>query len=120
MIRVGPAGWSYPDSPGRVYPAATPKKFDVLAFTASYFDTIEINASFYAPQPPRSYASWVRRVAHNPQFRFTAKLWQKFTHGIGEYGRRPAGSWQLAAGRDRKSTRLNSSHIQKSRMPSSA
>jgi len=81
VIRVGPAGWSYPDSPGRVYPADVPKQFDVLAFTATYFDTIEINASFYAPQPPRNYASWVRRVAHNPQFRFTAKLWQRFTHG---------------------------------------
>jgi uncharacterized protein YecE (DUF72 family) len=87
LIRVGPAGWSYPDSPGRVYPADVPKKFDVLAFIASYFDTIEINASFYAPQPTRNYASWARRVAHNPDFKFTAKLWQKFTHGIAEYGR---------------------------------
>ncbi len=90
MIRVGPAGWSYPDSPGRVYPADVPTKFDVLAFTASYFDTIEINASFYAPQPARNYASWARRVERNPNFKFTAKLWQKFTHGIGEYGRKDA------------------------------
>ena len=30
------------------------------------------------------------------------------------------GQWSLTATRDRKSTRLNSSHIQKSRMPSSA
>ena len=80
MIRVGPAGWSYPDSPGRVYPADVPTKFDVLAFTASYFDTIEINASFYAPQPVRNYASWARRVAKNENFKFTAKLWQRFTH----------------------------------------
>ena len=29
-------------------------------------------------------------------------------------------AWQAAGGLDRKSTRLNSSHIQKSRMPSSA
>ena len=81
MIRVGPAGWSYPDSPGRIYPADMPKRFDVLAFTAGYFDTIEINATFYHPQPPRTCASWARRVAHNPRFRFTAKLWQRFTHG---------------------------------------
>jgi uncharacterized protein YecE (DUF72 family) len=80
LIRVGPAGWSYPDSPGRVYPADVPTKFDVLAFTASYFDTIEINASFYAPQPARNYASWARRVAKNANFKFTAKLWQRFTH----------------------------------------
>jgi len=81
VIRVGPAGWSYPDSPGHVYPAGLPKSFDVLAFIASYFDTIEINASFYAPQPARNYASWVKRTAGRADFRFTAKLWQKFTHG---------------------------------------
>jgi uncharacterized protein YecE (DUF72 family) len=23
---------------------------------------------------------WVRRIAHNPNFKFTAKLWQRFTH----------------------------------------
>ena len=87
MIRVGAAGWTYPDSPGHVYPADVPKQFDVLEYLAAYFDTLEINASFYAPQPPRNFASWARRVAHNENFRFTAKLWQKFTHGIGTYGR---------------------------------
>jgi uncharacterized protein YecE (DUF72 family) len=87
VIRIGPAGWSYPDSPGRVYPADTPKQFDVLAYLAGYFDTIEINASFYAPQPPRNYAAWARRVKHNPDFRFTAKLWQLFTHGVRTMGR---------------------------------
>jgi uncharacterized protein YecE (DUF72 family) len=87
VIRLGPAGWTYPDYPGHVYPAEAPKKFDVLAFLARYYDTIEINASFYAPQPPRNFASWVKRVAHNERFRFTAKLWQKFTHGVAKYGR---------------------------------
>jgi uncharacterized protein YecE (DUF72 family) len=93
LIRVGPAGWSYPDSPGRIYPADVPKQFDVLAFTASYFDTIEINASFYAPQPARNYASWARRVAHNPDFKFTAKLWQRFTHQSTVDGRQSRGEW---------------------------
>lgn len=87
MIRVGPAGWSYPDSPGRVYPAGLPRRFDVLEYLSGYFDTIEINASFYAPQPPRSYASWSRRVAGNDRFRFTVKLWQRFTHGPAPPGR---------------------------------
>jgi uncharacterized protein YecE (DUF72 family) len=89
MIRVGPAGWSYPDSPGRVYPADAKAKLDVLAYYARYFDTVEINASFYAPQAPRSYESWARRVQDNPRFQFTAKLWQGFTHGVREYGRKP-------------------------------
>jgi uncharacterized protein YecE (DUF72 family) len=86
MIRVGPAGWSYPDSPGHVYPADVPSRFDALAFLAGYFDTIEVNSTFYRPQPARTYASWARRVAANPEFRFTVKLWQLFTHGTTEAG----------------------------------
>jgi uncharacterized protein YecE (DUF72 family) len=80
LIRTGPAGWSYPDSPGHVFPADVPSKFDVLAFLAGYFDTIEVNATFYRPQPRKTYASWVRRVAPNEAFRFAVKLWQRFTH----------------------------------------
>jgi len=80
MIRVGPAGWSYPDSPGHVYPASVPSRFDALSFLARYFDTIEVNSTFYRPQPARTYASWAKRVAPNPAFRFTVKLWQLFTH----------------------------------------
>ena len=80
MIRVGPAGWSYPDSPGHVYSASVPSRFDALTFLAPYFDTIEVNSTFYRPQPARTYASWAKRVAANPDFRFTVKLWQLFTH----------------------------------------
>jgi uncharacterized protein YecE (DUF72 family) len=80
MIRVGPAGWSYPDSPGHVYPADAGSRFDALPFLAGYFDTIEVNSTFYRPQPRKTYASWARRVAHNPGFRFTVKLWRRFTH----------------------------------------
>jgi len=91
VIRVGPAGWSYPDSPGHVYPADVPKKFDALSYLAQYFDTIEINSTFYHPQGPKTCASWVKRVAHNPDFRFTAKLWQRFTHGEAGAGGRVSG-----------------------------
>ncbi|MGA2381994.1 MAG: DUF72 domain-containing protein [Gemmatimonadales bacterium] len=101
MIRVGPAGWSYPDSPGHVYSASVPSRFDALSFLAPYFDTIEINSTFYRPQPPKTYASWAKRVAANPDFRFTVKLWQLFTHGTTETRDdsrvasvpREAGSW---------------------------
>ena len=81
MIRVGPAGWSYPDSPGHVYARDVPSRFDALGFLASYYDTIEVNSTFYRPQPPKTYVSWAKRVAVNPEFRFTVKLWQLFTHG---------------------------------------
>lgn len=79
-LRVGPAGWNYKDWEGIVYPAGAGRAFDPLAFLADYFDTVEINSSFYAPPRPSDAASWARRVANNPRFRFTAKAWQRLTH----------------------------------------
>ncbi len=79
-LRVGPAGWNYKDWEGIVYPAGGSKSFDALAFLADYFDTIEINSSFYAPPRPRDAAGWARRVRNNPRFKFTAKAWQRLSH----------------------------------------
>ncbi len=80
MIRFGTAGWSYEDWQGAVYPEPPPKGFDPLAFLARYFDTIEVNSTFYRPVRPDVPPRWARRVADNPDFKFTAKLWQRFTH----------------------------------------
>ncbi len=80
MIRFGVAGWDYEDWWGRVYPAPKPRGFDPLGFLARYFDSIEINSTFYRPASARSAASWAKRVAHHEDFKFTAKLWQRFTH----------------------------------------
>ncbi len=79
-IRVGPAGWSYADWSGYVYPARRTKGFHEAAYLSEFFDTIEINTSFYQPLRPDHAALWVERVSANPAFLFTAKLWQKFTH----------------------------------------
>jgi uncharacterized protein YecE (DUF72 family) len=80
MIRFGPAGWMYDDWAGIVYPQPKPRKFDPLAYLAGYFDTIEVNSTFYRPAAPRTVESWLRRVEANPRFRFAAKLHQRFTH----------------------------------------
>jgi uncharacterized protein YecE (DUF72 family) len=79
-IRVGPAGWSYPDWEGQVYPTPKPRGFDPLSYLAQYFETIEINSTFYRIPAPKLTETWVTRVSTNPHFRFTAKLWQGFTH----------------------------------------
>jgi len=42
----------YPDWSGYVYPARRPKDFHEAAYLAEFFDTIEINTSFYQPLPP--------------------------------------------------------------------
>jgi uncharacterized protein YecE (DUF72 family) len=80
VTRIGPAGWSYKDWEGIVYPVSAGSKFDQLAFIARYFDTVEVNSSFYRIPPPAHALSWVRRVAANENFRFTAKLYRGFTH----------------------------------------
>lgn len=80
QIRVGPAGWSYPDWEGIVYPRPKPRDFPEAEYLAQFFDTIEINTTFYSPPSVQMAKGWARRVAHNPNFKFTAKLWQRFTH----------------------------------------
>ena len=78
-IRIGPAGWSYTDWEGTVYPPHG-SKFDHLAYLASFFDTIEINSPFYRIPPPTHAKSWGRRVSGNAGFRFTTKVFRGFTH----------------------------------------
>jgi len=80
ILHVGPAGWSYPDWAGYVYPARRAKGFHEATYLAEFLDTIEINTSFYQPLRPDHAAQWIDRVAANPRFVFTAKLWQRFTH----------------------------------------
>jgi Protein of unknown function DUF72 len=79
-IRVGPAGWSYPDWTGQVYPKPQPRGFDPLRYLAQYFDAVEINSTFYRIPDAKMTQRWVERVADHPDVRFTAKLWQGFTH----------------------------------------
>lgn len=83
-IRIGPAGWSYKDWNGIVYPQSPGSDFDPLAYLAKFFDTIEINSSFYRPPAEKTAKSWAARVAQNPNFLFTAKLHKLFTHARGK------------------------------------
>ena len=80
MIRVGPAGWSYSDWEGIVYPRRKPAGFHPLRYLARYVDCVEINSSFYATPRADFAAKWVRHVEDRPNFRFTAKLQNVFTH----------------------------------------
>src|SRR5262249_13327834 len=82
-VRVGPAGWAYADWEGVVYPRPRPRHFHEAEYLAHFFDTIEINTSFYQPIRAAMAKSWVNRVESNPDFRFTAKLWRRFTHERG-------------------------------------
>jgi uncharacterized protein YecE (DUF72 family) len=84
LIRIGPAGWSYKDWENVVYPKKPGKTFDPLEYLSHYFNTIEINSSFYRPPTPSTTKSWASRVAGNKEFAFTAKLYRVFTHERGK------------------------------------
>lgn len=80
-ICIGTAGWSYPKGKGTwdgvFYPPKLADK-DKLAYYAEYFNTVEINSSFYRPPNKVAAKAWAAKVPED--FRFTAKMWQKFTH----------------------------------------
>src|SRR5260370_6460567 len=79
ILRVGPAGWSYPDWAGYVYPSRRAQGFHEATYLAEFFDTIEINTSFYQPLRPDHAPPWIDCLAANPRFSFAAKIWQRFT-----------------------------------------
>src|SRR5262245_44615880 len=81
MLRVGIAGWDYPDWEGIVYPPQPSKGFDRLTFLAEFLDVVELNVTFYRQPDASAAGSWARRVGPYPAFRFTAKLYRGLTHG---------------------------------------
>ncbi len=78
-LYLGPAGWDYADWQGVVYPAGL-KGTDRLTFLGTLFNAVEINVTFYRPINPDYSRRWLAAVAEAPDFRFTAKVWQVFTH----------------------------------------
>ncbi len=78
-VYVGTSGWSYPKGEGTwkgyLYPSG---KINELEYYSRFFNTVEVNSSFYSPPNPVYVYNWVRRVPDD--FLFTVKLWQKFTH----------------------------------------
>ena len=78
-IYIGTSGWSYPKGEGTwkgfFYPAG---KINELEYYSQFFNTVELNSSFYRPPDPGFVYNWARRVPKG--FLFAVKLWQKFTH----------------------------------------
>ncbi|MFC2067107.1 DUF72 domain-containing protein [Chloroflexota bacterium] len=78
-IYIGTSGWSYPTGEGTwkgyFYPKGVKNE---LEYYSQFFNTVEINSSFYRPPSPGYVDNWIRRTPRD--FLFTVKLWQKFTH----------------------------------------
>ena len=77
-IYIGPAGWSYADWEGIVYPPG--KGYDRLLFITRYFKVIELNSSFYRVPSQKMITSWRDRLSTVPGFRLSIKVNGKFTH----------------------------------------
>jgi uncharacterized protein YecE (DUF72 family) len=82
-FRVGTCGYSYPGAPpggwsGVFYPKTRSRRVDELEFYATYFNTVEINSTFYRPATAAMAQGWVDKTPEN--FEFAVKAWQKFTH----------------------------------------
>ncbi len=80
-IYIGTAGFSYKDWQGTFYPRGMKRSQHPLSYYARYFDCCEINTTFYGHLKPEWAQKWCDLVAAEcPDFQFTAKLNQAFTH----------------------------------------
>jgi uncharacterized protein YecE (DUF72 family) len=69
-IRIGIGGWTYPPWRGQFYPDKLGQAKE-LEYASSKLSAIEINATFYGRQSPKSWANWERIVP--PGFQFAIK-----------------------------------------------
>lgn len=74
---MGTCGWSYPDWVGPFYPRGT-QAGAMLGLYARVFDTVEVNATYYAIPPRARVEGWADAVPED--FRFTLKAPQALTH----------------------------------------
>jgi uncharacterized protein YecE (DUF72 family) len=77
---IGTAGWSYEDWEGIVYPAPKARGFHPLLYLANYINIVEVNSTFYRPAAPALAVSWLKKVEGHPDFLFSVKLHQVFSH----------------------------------------
>ena len=66
-IRTGIGGWTYPPWRGVFYPNRLPQSKE-LEYASSQLTAIEINATFYGRQKPKSWETWEKTVPDGFQF----------------------------------------------------
>src|ERR1043166_2126398 len=76
-IHIGTSGWNYRHWFGRFYPEH-PGQSDLLSFYAKYFDTVEINNTFYHLPKVKTFTAWRETVSEN--FIFALKASRFLTH----------------------------------------
>jgi len=66
-VRIGIGGWSYAPWRGTFYPDKWPQARE-LEYASRQFRTLEINATFYGRQAPKSWEKWAATVPDGFQF----------------------------------------------------
>jgi len=67
QIRIGTGGWTFPPWRGVFYPDKHPQAKE-LEFASRQLGVIEINATFYGRQKPKSWENWEKTVPDGFQF----------------------------------------------------
>lgn len=76
-IRIGCSGWSYKHWLGRFYPEKLPAA-RMMEEYCKYFDTVEINSSFYHLPRASTFEGWKTKTP--PRFAFSVKASRFITH----------------------------------------
>ena len=80
-ILVGCSGWSYDDWVGKFYPIELAgKKGEWFSYYAKYFQTVEINSTFYRPPGELQVQSWIKKAKDLKGFEYSVKVPQLVTH----------------------------------------
>ena len=66
-VRIGIGGWTYPPWRGVFYPDKLPQAKE-LEYASSHLSAIEINATFYGRQKPKSWQAWEKVAPEGFQF----------------------------------------------------
>lgn len=78
-IIIGTSGWSYDDWVGPFYPPELSKeKGKWFFYYSGYFNTVEINSTFYRPPGEQQVKSWIKKASKG--FEYSAKMPQLVTH----------------------------------------
>lgn len=76
-FRIGTSGWNYISWKNKFYPEGCPTA-EWLEYYTNYFDTVELNATFYRFFKEEHFLNWYRRVPKN--FKYVVKVPGFITH----------------------------------------
>lgn len=76
-VIIGTSGWWYEHWREKFYPPDL-KKNQWFKYYIKFFESVEVNSSFYRLPFPNVVKGWARKAP--PEFRFTLKMWRRVTH----------------------------------------